>query len=110
MNYNYVAKQCSGPFKISGEFNISDCTQLTSSIQLGPTAAAVDATNWAVYKSGIFSNCGTSPNHSVLVVGMTDTYWKIKNSWGTAWGESGYIRIGPGNTCGVCRFASRPVK
>jgi C1A family cysteine protease len=46
--------------------------------------------------------CGRNINHGVLVVGATDGYWKIKNSWGTSWGENGYIRIGRGNTCGVC--------
>ena len=42
-------------------------------------------------------------NHGVLLVGYdANGNWKIKNSWGTNWGESGYIRIGPGNSCSVC--------
>jgi C1A family cysteine protease len=67
---------------------------------------SVDANNWSKYASGIFTNCGTSLDHNVLLVGVTDTYWKIKNSWGTSWGEKGYIRIAGGNTCGICQDKS----
>ena len=65
-------------------------------------AVAVDAGGWSHYSSGIFSNCGTSINHAVLLVGVVRGNWKIKNSWGTTWGEKGFIRLKSGNTCGVC--------
>jgi len=33
----------------------------------------------------------------------------VKNSWGTSWGEKGYIWLkGNGNTCGICQAASYP--
>lgn len=39
-------------------------------------------------------------DHAVLLVGYNDThetpYWLIKNSWGTDWGEDGYVRIAQG--------------
>ena len=50
------------------------------------------------------SVCGKSIDHAVQAVGVNtdDGYWKIRNSWGTSWGEDGYIRIAYGkNTCGV---------
>jgi len=53
------------------------------------------------YKSGIF-NCNSdnsdSVNHAVTLVGQTyvslfTSYWIVKNSWGTGWGNQGYIWI-----------------
>jgi C1A family cysteine protease len=83
-----------------------------------PVAAMVDASNWEHYKGkaivdgkktdGIFEDCGTNLDHYVLVVGYTDKYWIVKNSWGTAWGEQGYIFLKMGNTCGVTEVASYP--
>lgn len=74
-----------------------------------PISAGVDATNWQFYSGGVFSNCDTDVNSGVLIVGYTDIYWIVKNSWGLTWGESGYIRLKFGNTCGICNMASTGV-
>jgi len=50
------------------------------------------------YSSGIYTHqhtwnsCGW---HAMAMVGYNDTgqYWIVRNSWGTGWGETGYIRI-----------------
>jgi len=61
------------------------------------------------------SECGSQLDHGVLAVGYANpnvasdsSFWKIKNSWGTSWGEEGFIRLGNGNACGVCNTASYP--
>ena len=108
--YPYVArdqacKTNGGATKIVGYISHSGCNGLTSGINSHPVSVTVDATNWSPYKSGVFNNCKASINHAVLLVGVVGGSWKIKNSWGTGWGESGYIRLATGNTCGVCANA-----
>ena len=71
-------------------------------LNVGPLAVSVDASAWYQYQSGVFTGCDLeSPtlDHAVLLVGVgTDEmsglpYWLIRNSWGSAWGEGGYIRV-----------------
>eukprot|EP00340_Litonotus_pictus_P009598 CAMPEP_0170516784 /NCGR_PEP_ID=MMETSP0209-20121228/2925_1 /TAXON_ID=665100 ORGANISM="Litonotus pictus, Strain P1" /NCGR_SAMPLE_ID=MMETSP0209 /ASSEMBLY_ACC=CAM_ASM_000301 /LENGTH=337 /DNA_ID=CAMNT_0010801815 /DNA_START=92 /DNA_END=1101 /DNA_ORIENTATION=+ len=64
----------------------------------GPYAAAVYVDyNFMLYSGGIFSpNCTTKEsdvNHAVVVVQLNNEYIKIRNSWGSVWGEKGYMRI-----------------
>ena len=113
--YPYVAKvnKCkiaTGPFKISGYTDVKSCTALANAITGRPVSVAVDASNWSPYKSGIFNNCKTQLNHGVTLVGVKDGNWWVKNSWGASWGESGFIRVKTGNTCGICNAASYPNK
>jgi len=47
---------------------------------------------------GIFQTNETSSgyvNHAIVLVGWDDSQgiWHLRNSWGTGWGESGYMRI-----------------
>lgn len=83
---------------------------------VGPVSVCLDATKFGQYGSGVFDGvCGTTINHCVLVVGYgTDLitrkrFWIIKNSWGTLWGESGYMKIVRGkNFCGIMSNACIP--
>lgn len=111
--YKAVKQACAkttGEFKISGFTDIKNCNDLASSLTSRPISIAVDATNWSKYSSGVFNNCSTRLNHGVLLVGVSDSAWKVKNSWATSWGEDGFIRLARGNTCGLCNSASYPKK
>ena len=68
-----------------------------------PIAVALDASNWHAYQGGILSVCGYDLNHSVTLIGFKENqYWIVRNSWGTRWGENGYIKLAMGaNTCNI---------
>lgn len=85
------------------------CDILMEGLRRGPVSVAVDASNFFSYKEGIFNKCGNNPNSGSLVVGVTDTYWLLKESFGTKFGENGFIRIAPGNTCAICQLVSYPL-
>jgi len=92
----------------------NDEAGLLSAVNIEPVSVAVDAQSWSSYRKGVMSGfCGKSLDHGVLAVGYgTDggqDYWLVKNSWGTSWGESGYIRlIRNKNECGIAEAASYP--
>jgi len=91
---------------------------LMTAIAQQPVSIAIQANQPAFqsYKSGVLTGtCGSNLDHGVLAVGYgtwTDgtDYYKVKNSWGTSWGMSGYILIQRGNTqrCGECGILCGP--
>jgi len=75
--------------------------------EYGPVAVGVDSLEWDNYKNGIYKHhmCSQDIDHAVTIVGYTDKAWIVKNSWGTEWGDNGYIYLERGhNTCGVAEY------
>jgi len=101
-----------GEFKITSYVDIPwDENQVRAALQVQPLSVGVDATNWNRYAGGIFpkSGCRANINHGVELVGQdAEGNWRIKNSWGTRYGEDGYIRLESGNTCGIVQEAAYP--
>ncbi|CAK8577082.1 unnamed protein product [Lathyrus sativus] len=68
-----------------------------------PVSVGIDADGYSfqLYSEGVFSEicgiCGKHLNHAMTVVRYgeenRDKYWIVKNSWGSDWGESGYIKM-----------------
>nr|BAN20087.1 cathepsin L [Riptortus pedestris] len=84
----------------------------------GPVSVCIDVTNnFRFYSKGVFKDktCSSSSiNHAVLVVGYGtengEDYWLVKNSWGTSWGDKGYIKMARNrkNQCAIAPFAVYP--
>jgi cathepsin L len=91
---------------------------LGAAVDNQPVSVAIEAdqSGFQLYKSGVFcGTCGTNLDHGVLAVGYGDEgttpYWKVKNSWGTSWGEKGYIRMcRNSNKCGISNEPSYPTE
>jgi len=136
MEANGLCSEAAYPYKaVGGTCNKASCTAqsytmlkgykdvtatenaLGAAVDMGPVSVAIEAdqAGFQLYKSGVFSGtCGQNLDHGVLVVGYgTDAgqdYWKVKNSWGTSWGEAGYIRmIRNKDECGIANEPSYPL-
>lgn len=82
-------------------------------LSTGPLSVCLSATTWSSYTGGVVSTCPTAVDHCVQAVGIgkeessfaggsSETYWIVRNSWGTYWGDAGYIYLKYGdNTCNI---------
>ena len=113
---------CSQVASMSKCFDVkpNDQVSLKSAVSNQPVAVAIEADTryFQSYSGGILTaatECGTTLDHGVLIVGYGDdngqAYWLVKNSWGTTWGDNGYVKIArteSTNDAGVCGIAMDP--
>nr|BAG74347.1 silicatein-G2 [Ephydatia fluviatilis] len=115
-NSKYIGATASGVVAISSS---SESELMAAVATMGPVAVAVDANTYAFryYQSGIFSSSACSStklNHAMVVTGYGTSsgkdYWLVKNSWGSNWGNGGYIMMARNkyNQCGIASDALFP--
>jgi hypothetical protein len=97
-SYCSVATWISSWYYISGSSSIPSTSSIKNKIYYkGSVAAAVYADSYfQAYSGGTFTrNRSGSANHAIILVGWSDSKgaWRLKNSWGTGWGESGLMWI-----------------
>jgi C1A family cysteine protease len=112
--------------KVSGYQYCSNATSYKCStatvyslLQKGSLSVTIDGGSYLfqTYKSGLFNGACSTINHAVVLVGYGVSgaykYWLIRNSWGTTWGENGYIRVivnpSNNNSCFIENEAVLPI-
>jgi len=97
----------------------NNADQLKAALAKTTVSVAVDGASvgFQLYFGGVVEIlCGSDLDHGVLAVGYDHSwlwgdYFIVKNSWGSWWGESGYIRIhnnGKKNDANTCGIAAQP--
>jgi len=120
-NYQDNVIEASTFINTCGGTTSGDETELTEAVaQVGAMTVSIDAegNGFQSYSSGVYYNpfCSSSSlDHAVTLTGYgvdgSQDYWEIKNSWGTGWGQDGYIYMArnEGNNCGVATDARYPM-
>ena len=84
------------PYRVVGKRNETEM-QMYVALR-GPLSVCVNATSWHHYQGGVMTSCADRrTDHCVQLVGYGEDaglkYWKLRNSWGKSWGETGFLRI-----------------
>ncbi|XP_078150063.1 senescence-specific cysteine protease SAG39-like [Carex rostrata] len=128
-NYPYTKKQglCNSKRMSASAATISGYQMVQNSeaallnaVANQPVSVALEGSgkDFQFYKGGLFTGyCGNKLDHAVAVVGYGSSagtnYWLVKNSWGSDWGEAGYMQMqrdigSDGGLCGITLYASYP--
>ncbi|CRG94776.1 cysteine proteinase falcipain 1, putative [Plasmodium gallinaceum] len=130
--------RCTNKVSLTSIGSVKENELIEALNKVGPLSVCVGASDdFVFYHEGIFDGiCTKEVNHAVLLVGYGQVeknknlqkykgsfsdeddnfiyYWIIKNSWGSNWGENGFMRIirnknGDNLFCGIGKDVFYPV-
>jgi len=122
---NYAYEQKDGSCKGSSKPNDAVAYSIQGYVSVGSTesaniealasgalSVAFEVTNYfQQYQGGIIrdNTCTGRPNHAVTAVGYTSKFVLVMNSWGSGWGDKGFVKFtrNYGN-CGLFKYSSYP--
>jgi len=99
---------------VSGGNSQQNETNMVSALQELTLSVAVEADVWQTYTGGVITaadGCGTALDHNVQITGYNaaGNYWIVRNSWGAAWGNAGFVYVEAGkNVCGIAMECAAP--
>jgi len=113
-NKNNIVADISGWNWVSQQAS-TESTMIEKLYANGPISVCVDASSWDSYTGGLYpgSACGDAIDHCVEAEGYNTgagagSYWLIRNSWATSWGDQGYMNLQYGvDACGVAQQATQ---
>ncbi|KAL4472448.1 hypothetical protein ABPG74_018397 [Tetrahymena malaccensis] len=100
----FSVQQMDKLYKINGYKQIqSDQKSIKQAlITNGALTVIVDASKWQAYRGGILqTNYPIQLNKVANIIGYGPNYWLLRNSWGSGWGENGYIRVDNNGNGGI---------
>ena len=107
---NFCDNQAQRTYKITRATTPSfwggSATKVKEALKKGPLMTTMTVyEDFLVYSSGIYKSVSKKSlgGHAVSLVGFNDQerYWIVRNSWGSDWGEAGFIRVSYDDKSGI---------
>lgn len=112
LDYSKLVGKITSIQKVS-EGDENDLKEKVATYGVASVCIAAGNTPFMSYAGGILDNdsCSDEIDHAVAVIGYGSEnevdYWIVRNSWGTSWGEDGYVRMvrNKNNQCSIASVA-----